>query len=93
MKQKTGLNKAHKTWFTSLVDWDRRIRNWLCTEEHKTNIVQDMWENELAILEYHLPFCSQDLLAMTVEFLQKSHELKLDFSPRDGINLLRLMVK
>ena len=50
-------------------------------------------EDELAILEYHLPFCSQDLLSMTVDFLQQSHELKLDFSPRDGINLLRYAVK
>ena len=26
-------------------------------------------------------------------FLQKSHQLKLDFSPRDGINLLRFAIK
>ena len=50
-------------------------------------------EDEMAILEYHLPFCQAELLAMTVEFLQKSHALKLDFSPRDGINLLRFAVK
>ena len=50
-------------------------------------------EDELAILEYHMPFCQPEMLAMTVEFLQKSHELKLDFSPRDGINLLRYAVK
>ncbi len=30
---------------------------------------------------------------MTVEFLQRSHDLKLDFSPRDGINLLRFALK
>ena len=30
---------------------------------------------------------------MTVEFLQTSHQLKLDFSPRDGINLLRYAIK
>ena len=30
---------------------------------------------------------------MTVEFLQHAHELKLDFSPRDGINLLRYAIK
>ncbi len=30
---------------------------------------------------------------MTVEFLQNSHELKLDFSTRDGINLLRYAMK
>lgn len=33
------------------------------------------------------------MLAMTVEFLQESHRLKLDFSPRDGINLLRFALK
>ena len=33
------------------------------------------------------------MLAMTVDFLQKSHELKLDFSTRDGINLLRYAMK
>src|SRR5262249_5153957 len=45
--------------------------------------------DEMAILQYHLPFAAEDMLAMTVEFLQRSHELKLDFLPRDGINLLR----
>ena len=50
-------------------------------------------EDEMAILQYHLPFCSAEMLAMTVDFLQKSHELKLDFSPRDGINLLRFALK
>lgn len=50
-------------------------------------------EDEKQILQYHLPFCSDDMLAMTVDFLQKSHELKLDFSTRDGINLLRYAMK
>jgi len=49
--------------------------------------------DELAILEYHLPFVEAEMLALTVEFLQSSHELKLDFSPRDGINLLRYAMK
>jgi MoxR-like ATPase len=50
-------------------------------------------EDEMAILQYHLPFAEAELLAMTVEFLQQAHELKLDFSPRDGINILRFTVK
>ena len=50
-------------------------------------------EDELAILKYHLPFCQSEMLAMTVDFLQHAHELKLDFSPRDGINLLRYAMK
>jgi len=49
--------------------------------------------DEMAILQYHLPFAAEDMLAMTVEFLQRSHGLKLDFSPRDGINLLRYAMK
>src|SRR3954454_21391267 len=50
-------------------------------------------DDEMAILKYHLPFAKSELLAMTVEFLQQAHALKLDFSPRDGINLLRYAIK
>jgi MoxR-like ATPase len=50
-------------------------------------------DDEMRILHYHLPFAKPELLALTVEFLQKAHELKLDFSPRDGINLLRYAIK
>ncbi len=50
-------------------------------------------DDEMAILKYHLPFASADLLDLTVDFLQQAHELKLDFSPRDGINLLRFAIK
>jgi len=50
-------------------------------------------QDEMAILQYHLPFAEPEMLAMTVEFLQQSHELKLDFSTRDGINLLRYAMK
>jgi hypothetical protein len=50
-------------------------------------------EDEMAILKYHLPFAKVELLALTVEFLQQAHALKLDFSPRDGINLLRYALK
>ncbi|HIF34782.1 MAG: MoxR family ATPase [Pirellulaceae bacterium] len=49
--------------------------------------------DELAILQYHLPFAEPEMLAITVDFLQKSHELQLDFSPRDGISLLRYAIK
>jgi hypothetical protein len=49
--------------------------------------------DEMAILQYHLPFAEPEMLAMTVDFLQHAHELKLDFSPRDGINLLRYAIK
>ena len=50
-------------------------------------------QDEMAILQYHLPFAEPEMLVMTVEFLQRSHELKLDFSTRDGINLLRYAMK
>ena len=50
-------------------------------------------QDEMAILKYHLPFAEPEMLAMTVEFLQHAHELKLDFSPRDGINMLRYAMK
>ncbi len=50
-------------------------------------------EDEIQILRYHLPFAEPELLALTVEFLQKAHGLKLDFSPRDGLNLLRYALK
>lgn len=50
-------------------------------------------DDELAILKYHLPFADDEMLNLTVEFLQRSHELKLDFSTRDGINVLRFALK
>ena len=50
-------------------------------------------EDELAILKYHLPFAQAELLNLTVEFLQQSHDLKLDFSTRDGLNVLRYALK
>ena len=49
--------------------------------------------DELAILRYHLPFSDDEMLNLTVEFLQQAHELKLDFSTRDGINVLRYALK
>ena len=50
-------------------------------------------QDEMAILQYHLPFAESEMLAMTVEFLQHSHDLKLDFSLRDGLNLMRFAMK
>ncbi|GIW95928.1 MAG: hypothetical protein KatS3mg110_3969 [Pirellulaceae bacterium] len=50
-------------------------------------------DDELAILKYHIPFAEDEMLAITVDFLQRAHALQLDFSPRDGINLLRYAMK
>ena len=49
--------------------------------------------DELAILKYHLPFAEDDILAMTVDFLQRAHGLDLDFSTRDGIHIIRYAIK
>ena len=50
-------------------------------------------EDEMAILKYHLPFAESELLEMTVNFLQKSHQLDLEFSPRDGLHILQYAMK
>ena len=50
-------------------------------------------QDELSILKYHLPFAEEDLLNMTVGFLQRAHQLDLDFSPRDGIHILQYALK
>ncbi len=50
-------------------------------------------DDEMSILKYHLPFANDEMLNLTVEFLQQAHELKLDFSTRDGINVLRYAIK
>ena len=51
------------------------------------------YEDELAILKYHIPFAEDNLLNLTVNFLQKAHQLHLDFSPRDGIHVLQYAIK
>lgn len=50
-------------------------------------------DDEMAILRYHLPFAEPELTALTVDFLQRAHKLRLDFSPRDGISILRYAIK
>lgn len=50
-------------------------------------------DHELAILQYHLPFAPQEILALTVDFLQKAHHLDLGFSVRDGIHLVQYALK
>ena len=83
MKHKTGPNKTLRILFASLIDWDRLIRRRICTEEHKANIVQDMWENDFAILENAfacLPVvllisCCQNRLVVVSGFSQGHHWL------------------
>ncbi|MDP6779255.1 MAG: MoxR family ATPase [Candidatus Latescibacteria bacterium] len=50
-------------------------------------------EDEMAILRYHLPFAEDDVLDLTVDFLQRAHDLNLEFSPRDGIHILQFALK
>ncbi len=50
-------------------------------------------QDEMSILKYHLPFAESEMLQITVDFLQRAHQLELDFSPRDGIHLLRYSLK
>ena len=50
-------------------------------------------DHELAILQYHLPFAPEDILLLTVDFLQKAHSLNLGFSVRDGIHILQFALK
>ena len=50
-------------------------------------------QDEMAILRYHLPFAEERILQITVDFLQRAHELDLDFSPRDGIHIVRYALK
>jgi len=49
--------------------------------------------DEMAILTYHLPFAAGQILDLTVDFLQRAHALRLDFSPRDGMNIIKYAVK
>lgn len=50
-------------------------------------------KDELAILKYHLPFAPNEMLALTVQFLQEAHDLDLEYSPRDGIHILQFALK
>ena len=50
-------------------------------------------QDEMAILRYHLPFAEDDMLALTIDFLQRAHDLNLEFSPRDGIHILQYALK
>ncbi len=50
-------------------------------------------QDELNILKYNIPFAKEELLEMTVNFLQTAHGLHLPFSTRDGINSIRYSMK
>ena len=50
-------------------------------------------DDEMEILRYNIDFAPEDLLAMTVDFLQGAHRHRLGYSTRDGINIMRYAMK
>jgi hypothetical protein len=50
-------------------------------------------DDELEILKYNIPFATDEILGMTVDFLARAHGLNLPFSSRDGINVIRYTLK
>jgi len=50
-------------------------------------------EEELEILRYNVDFAPEDLVRMTAGFLQEGHRFRLDYSTRDGINVMRYALK
>jgi MoxR-like ATPase len=50
-------------------------------------------DHELAILQYHLPFAPAEMIHLTINFLQKAHQLDLSFSIRDGIHMVQYAMK
>ena len=50
-------------------------------------------KEEYDILKMNLPFADEEILKITVGFLQKSHMTNASFSVRDGINMARYAMK
>ncbi|MFH0925055.1 MAG: AAA family ATPase [bacterium] len=50
-------------------------------------------EEEQAILKYNLPSAPEEIIALTVGFLQDRHSYSLYYSTRDGINIIRYALK
>jgi len=50
-------------------------------------------DEELEILKYNVDFAPADLLELTVNFLQQAHRHNLNYSTRDGINIMRYALK
>ncbi len=48
---------------------------------------------ELEILRYNVSFAPENLLELTVNFLQGAHQYNLNYSTRDGINIMRYALK
>jgi len=48
---------------------------------------------EREILKFNVPFAPEQLLDLTVNFLQHAHRHDMPYTPRDGINILRYSLK
>ena len=51
------------------------------------------YQEELAILRYNVSVAPEDLLELCAGFLSESHKYRLDYSTRDGINIMRYAVR
>ena len=50
-------------------------------------------ENEIAILQYNIPFAPKEIVDYVISFLQKAHGQGAAYSVRDGVNIARFMLK
>jgi len=50
-------------------------------------------EDEQRILRYNVDFAPEDLVDLTTNFLQGAHRYNLNYSTRDGINIMRFAMK
>ena len=50
-------------------------------------------DDELAILKYNVDFAPENLLDLTCGFLQEAHRHRLNYSTRDGVNIMRYALK
>jgi hypothetical protein len=49
--------------------------------------------HERDILKFNIPFAPEQMLDLTVSFLQRAHRHDMPYTPRDGINILRYALK
>lgn len=50
-------------------------------------------KEEIEILSFNVPFAEKDLVTYVADFLQKAHSVNLPFSTRDGVHILRYVLK
>ncbi|NRA96820.1 MAG: AAA family ATPase [Planctomycetes bacterium] len=50
-------------------------------------------EDEMSILRYNVDFAPENLLDLTCGFLQEGHRFRLNYSTRDGVNIMRYALK